>query len=306
MPGESQSQRGVPAETLEQARILLEEALKVSRAWAIVVVAAVVVSAFDVSHEGANGWMVSFQITSTTVLLLSLMWLPGLIRVIAMTGVNFKTAAGEATTSGLLGLLKDLSPDSKREALPSVIAAVDMVAAEKPEERHAARKVRDDLQSQLVAAEPAPGDPKDALLQYAREYEQLRAEMDPSSERTFQMNSLLAEARAAAKAARLSGDEIRNFFASNREGLRLMAIASLQVAPDISVFEQLIDAIENSQSAFEQYHALAAARDHVSLMTDAQRKDLKKVLKHQLNDPAKGIEQDGSRYREVEALLAEA
>lgn len=304
MSGESQSQRGVPAETLEQARELLAEALKVSRPWALVVVVAVVVSAFDVSHDGNSGWMISFQISSTTVLLLSLMWLPGLIRVIAMTGVNFKTAAGEATTSGLLGLLKDLSPDAKREALPSVIAAFDMVAAEKPEERHAARRARDDLESQLVA-DPAPGDPKEVLRQYGKEYEQLRAEMDAGPERTFQMNSLLAEARAAAKAAQLSSDEIRSFFASDRVGLRLMAIASLQVSPDISVFAQLLDAIANSRSAFEQYHALAAARDHVSMMSAAQRKELRKVLKHQLNDPVKGIEQDGSRYREVQALLAE-
>ncbi|HMJ73183.1 MAG TPA: hypothetical protein VK471_07480 [Solirubrobacterales bacterium] len=305
MSGESQSQRGVPAETLEQARVLLAEALKISRPWALVVVVAVVVSAFDVSHEGGSGWTIGFQISSTTVLLLSLMWLPGLIRVIAMTGVNFKTAAGEATTSGLLGLLKDLSPDAKREALPSVIAAFDMVAAEKPEERHAARRARDDLESQLVAAEPEPGDPKEVLQQYGREYEQLRAEMDPGPERTFQMNSLLAEARAAAKAAQLSGDEIRNFFASDRVGLRLMAIASLQVSPDISVFAQLLDAIANSRSAFEQYHALAAARDHVPLMSGNQRRELRKVLKHQLNDPVKGIEQDGSRHREVQALLAE-
>ncbi len=305
MSGESQSQRGVPAETLEQARELLAEALKVSRLWALVVVMAVVVSAFDVSHKGDGGWVVGFQISSTTVLLLSLMWLPGLIRVIAMTGVNFKTAAGEATTSGLLGLLKDLSPDVKREALPSVIAAFDMVAAEKPEERHAARRARDDLESQLAAAEPEPGDPREVLRQYGREYEQLRAEMDPGPERTFQMNSLLAEGRAAAKAAQPSGDEIRDFFASDRVGLRLMAIASLQVSPDISVFAQLLDAIANSSSAFEQYHALAAARDHVSLMSGAQRKELKKVLTHQLDDPVKGIRQDGSRHREVQALLAE-
>lgn len=304
MSGESQSQRGVPAETLEQVKMLLAEALKVSRPWAIVVVVAVVVSAFDVSHEGDGGWTIGFQVSSTTVLLLSLMWLPGLIRVIAMTGVNFKTAAGEATTSGLLGLLKDLSPDAKREALPSVIAAFDMVAAEKPEERHAARRARDDLESQLIA-EPAPGDPKEVLQQYGEKYEQLRADQDPGPERTFQMNALLAEARAAAKAAQLSSDEIRKFFASDQDGLRLMAIASLQVSPDISVFAQLLDAIANSRSAFEQYHALAAARDHVPLMSDSQRKELKKALKHQLNDSEKGIEQDGSRYREVQALLAE-
>ena len=119
------------------------------------------------------------------------------------------------------------------------------------------------------------------------------------------MNSLLAEPRAAAKAAPLSSEDVHEFFSSERQGLRMMAIASLQASPDPSAFDVLLDAISNSRSAFEQYHALAAARDHVPFMDKVQRQTLTDALKRQLEDPAKGIREDGSRYREVKGLLSE-
>ena len=172
------------ADTVEQVKGLVAGALEISKPWAIFIAVVAIASAFDLSHSAGGDAVLSFQISTTTVLLLSLIWLPSLVRVIAMTGMKFETPAGEAATPGLLDLFKDLSPETKREALPSVIAAFDMVAAEQPQQRVAAREARDDLESQLAAAEPRADGSKDILRHRGEEYEQLRDDLDPGPERT--------------------------------------------------------------------------------------------------------------------------
>ncbi len=289
--------------SVEQIRRVLAAVVKIPMAWSAAVVAGAVVSCFKVTRGPAGHWSVELAVTTTTVVLLSLLWLPALIRVIALTGGGLKTPAGEATTVGLVDILHLVDPELAREALPSVIAAVEQAETTAPrEQRAAAHDVRRSLERELERVEPG-GPAVELLRAQAREYERLRAQLPPSSDRTLQMNRIVVRVRAAVAKGQISAEQLRALFADDGDGGRVVTLAAWQARPELADFEQLLDAIDTSRSAFEQYHALLVARTLLSGLTADQRQRLKRIMREQRADPAKGILADRSRADLVDGLL---
>ena len=256
----------------------------------------------DVSSTGAVSG--SFHPTTLTAVLVALIWLPALVGILALAGGVIKTPAGEASTAGLFDLIESLDPDSKRNYLPSLLAALnspELVAD--PERRLATRSVRRDLEFQLAAATPRRRGVREQLDDYATEYEQTRTEMPSGTDRTLRMTSLMAEARAIARASPLPLVDVQNMLASARDGERVIALALIQDKPDPRLFDRVNDAITGSRSAFEQYQALGAAFELLAGLNHEQREQLAAALRQARDDPVREISVDASRARLVDALL---
>ena len=113
----------------------------------------------------------------------------------------------------------------------------------------------------------------DELIRLARpvaeRYEQLRRQ-PAGRERTAGMTALVHEARAAARSEKWVPDKVRELFQSGQAGLRLYALGLMEGNPELVDLWSVIDAIDSSRSAFEQYHALLIARNAVRSTLDPQ------------------------------------
>lgn len=89
---------------------LLRLVLPLPRIWIVIVLVAALVSTISVGRTSGGGWSVTFQVTTVTVVLVGLIWLPAVLRLLALAGGGLKTPAGEVTTPGLAELLRSLDP----------------------------------------------------------------------------------------------------------------------------------------------------------------------------------------------------
>ncbi|HWT93504.1 MAG TPA: hypothetical protein VN238_10940 [Solirubrobacteraceae bacterium] len=275
--------------------------VRVPRTWVAFVAVMAVLSVFDVRLDAKEQLTLKVSVSTTTVVLVGFIWLPALIRAFALTGGAIKTPAGEANTGGLVELLRGADANTKLEVLPPVIAALDAVAIESPQGRESARVVRADLEQEL--AHLHGHDAEKRLAELARAYELIRAEQPPTPARTFRMNELMAEARAAAAAAQMPASHVSRLFAQGTPGARIVALAALEVTPRPEFFSNILDAITNSRSAFEQFHALIAVESLLDELGHGQRRRLRAALDRELSDPEKGLNADVSRRRIIESLL---
>lgn len=281
--------------TIGEVRDVLALVLQVSPWWVCVVALLVVLSMVDIDRV-AGKTDIHFSVTGTTAVFLALVWLPAIIRVLGVAGGHLKTPAGDVQTGGFLDLLRALGPDVQRGALPTVIATLEAAETERPEaERGRLRDARHASETRLAQLESGSGSPKGALDQLAQQYERLRGSLGPSAERTFEMNRLVAEARARARASRWAPADVREMFAKD-EGSRVMALAVMQVQPRAEYVDLICEAIENSRSAFEQYHALRAAEAHLDRIGDDGRQLLRESLERQRKPGGWITRDDPSRW----------
>ena len=278
-------------------------ATRLSKAWAGAMVVAALLSALSFERAANGDVSVGVKLTALTAVFAALVWLPSVVRIVALAGAEVRTPAGEATTGGLARLFEPLGSDAKRDTLPSVLSALTSPEVlVDPSARHAARELKRELELQLAAVTPQPHGVRETLDQYAREYEAIRA-TPPSPERTRRMTSLMAQARAVARAAPLASADLRNMIANGQDGDRVVALAIAQDHPDPRLTDLVLDAIANSRSAFEQYQALATAYEFLNLLDEAQRQRLRKTLHAALEDRTRDIGADSSRRIVVEAIL---
>jgi hypothetical protein len=162
------------------------------------------------------------------------------------------------------------------------------------------REVEEKLQQAREAA--AGGDPEraaelrlevaDQMLDpatLARSYE--RERRSPSSaQRTARMEAIVASARLLGTSG-LSRDDVRRMFASGADGDRVVALAAMQANPALADVDAILEAIGNSRSAFEQYHALLALDAVKEQLTANQRRAAQDVIAQQ-RTPGGHITQD--------------
>lgn len=290
------------AASSEQINAVMRAALKIPKAWAITMAVAAVLSAVHVSVSTGGDVGGSFAPSALSGVLIALIWLPALLRIVALAGGGIKTPAGEASTGGLLALIASFEPETKRDALPSLLAALgspEMVVD--AERRTASRPIRRDLEMQLAAASLPRVGVREQLAELAHQYELTRRE-EPSRDRTLRMTTLMAEARAAARATPLPMIDLRHMLSSDSDGERVIAIALAQDQPDARLFDLILPAITESRSAFEQYQALGAALELAAVLDSGQQSDLKAALTEALADRTRDIHADTSRARLVEAI----
>ena len=251
--------------------------------WVVVLIVAAFLSTFEVTRVADGGVTFTFRLTPITALLIGLLWLPTVIRVGALGGGTLKTPAGEATLTGIpIELLRELDVETQREALPGLIAVADAVEARAtPANAPALHELRTALEEHLAALAPDAKAAREQLDEYARRYDELRKTMPSGPQRTWEMTRLMSAARALVPQAAFTSAELRNKLASSSEGQRIVALAAMQTGADPAQFDLALDAIENSRSAFEQYHGLLAIDSTLDRLTPQQRGRLREVLEKQ-------------------------
>jgi hypothetical protein len=276
--GESDDALRERDEYLERIEKLLAAVLKVPRAWTVLALGGAIASSITVGRDARGVYGFEFRVTWITAVVVALVWLPALLRVTSLVGGGVKASASgvEATTGGLAGLLGELSASSKREVLPSVIAALDTPDVRgKPQ----IRDLRSALESEL--ADASPDDAHAALENLARRYDQMRDSLPPGDERTFLMTRIVAQARALASGIRLPEDDARRYFEEGAPGMRIVALSIVQTDPSAALLDVVLSAIAESKSAFEQYHALRALDAMFPQLSPAQKRRARETVEQQ-------------------------
>jgi len=287
--------------------LLLTELLRIPKAWAGVIAITAILSAFELGTTADGRVTAAFRINAITVGLMALLWLPAVLRFIALAGGGLKALGVEASTPGLWELLRHLDTGTQREALPSLIATVDQAARDAlPPDRARLHAVGADLEAQLRELSGDVTEAKGRLIALARTYESMRSRLEPGPARTFRMTEIVVSARALAPQAHLAHDEIRGMLQSGAEGDRLIALAVLQITPFREAVDDVIDAVDASKSAFEQYQSLLALRRLSPVLTASRRTRAASAIVHQRSGrPGTWISpEDSSRWNLSEQLLA--
>jgi hypothetical protein len=89
---------------------------------------------------------------------------------------------------------------------------------------------------------------------------------------------LVRQGRATAKSGDLSAQDVQSMFTLGTPGRRVMALALMQGDIHLADFPSVLRAIEDSQSAFEQYHGLIVANMMLGSLSPDERRALKAAL----------------------------
>jgi hypothetical protein len=297
--------------SLDHLDPLLRFTLRLPRFWLAAVGIVTMLSVFDVTRAADGGVVAAFRLTTVTPILIALVWLPVLVKQIVLTGGGIKTSFGEASTGGLLDLLKASDPGTQRAILPPLIAALDVGSTNAPtHEQPRYNQLRSVLETQLAAVPaPTPNEERvqSQLQAYAQEYENLRRTLPSGIERTTRMETLVNRIMVLARQVNPTPQQIGPDFEQESDGNRVVALAIVRANPSPVSFDIVMDAISHSRSAFEQYQALVAAdRMHARMSPDQQR-DLVIALRDQRsNGPGKMItDSDPSRWNLSGSILKE-
>lgn len=116
----------------------------------------------------------------------------------------------------------------------------------------------------------------------ARRYESTRQVLPSGRGRTDELERIVSTARHEAATGRWSADRVRILFDSGRDGDRVTALGLMQGdITKLSDLDRVMDAISNSRSGFEQYHALLTAFMMLSCLDDDQRQRLVDTVRAQ-------------------------
>jgi hypothetical protein len=96
-------------ELIERIRVLVGVLIYVPRMWLIAVLAAAALSTFTAKREGGD-WSVTFEVTTATIVILALIWLPTLLRIFMAVGTGVKAFGVEVTGGGIASLLDRFEP----------------------------------------------------------------------------------------------------------------------------------------------------------------------------------------------------
>ncbi|WP_371480126.1 hypothetical protein [Kitasatospora sp. NBC_00315] len=117
--------------------------------------------------------------------------------------------------------------------------------------------------------------------------------------------AVVAEVRSTARRSALTAEQVREMFAAGTEGRRVQALALMQGDPALADLDSVLEAIEHPRSAFEQYHALLAARGLASRLAAAAWQRMRDTVSAQLVAPG-GIPYGSDRSWLAEKILARA
>jgi hypothetical protein len=204
----------------------------------------------------------------------------------------------------LIGAFREADRDLQQK-LSDMIGVFDTIQNKlDPDDRQKIMEIRKKMEDQLVSMVAAADESSVKLNQIAREYENLRSEMVPSRERTYQMSSIFARVRALALQLKPNAKTINKIFHKGKDGDRIVALGLLQGLKFKENFDIVINAIEKSRSAFEQYQGLSVAISLVPEMSDDQKNQLRAVIEDQRSGgDSKFITKDSDRWPLSDQIL---
>jgi hypothetical protein len=162
-------------------------------------------------------------------------------------------------------LLASALSAADRRALQQFLRAEQAEAAGDTE---VARRLREQALTTINRAYPA-----------AVRYEELRRTMPVGPERTAQLERIIQQGRSQARD--FTPEQVRELFKTGEDGLRVYALGVMQGGDHLADPESIVDAIERSRSAFEQYHALVAAKQLPPDLGEAERHQLVTAVRRQ-------------------------
>jgi len=262
-------------EFVTRMRRVLDIVMPIPLKWVLAIGAGVILSTLRVSRTHA-GVEVSFQVTTITAVLVALLWLPALVRVIALVGGAVKTSGAEVQSGGLLDAISKTFPrEAQQEAFASLVAGADAAQSTAPEHDKAiARAVGREAEDRLVSLAGGRDEARRQLEALARRYEELRENLEPGSARTFEMEKVVAAARGLARAADYTHEEVAHLFKSGSQGDRIIALAVVQALGDPAFFDFVLDSVTQFNKPFDQYHALRVLEVLMPVLNNDQRRRL--------------------------------
>ncbi len=271
--------------SLEQIHRLMRMMLSVPRGWLACVGVGAVASLFRIARGTSGGLAVEFHVTSTTVLLLALAWLPALLAVVALAGGGVKTPAGEATTTGLLQVLQVLDVTARQAILPPLVAGLEQAEAViRPGERDQIRTLRQAAEGELAALPMDAQAAQQELDRLGVAYDTVRAQEPSGGARRMHMSELVVRARALAVKAHLTEQELHERcvrFGEAPSGERIVTLTLIEALHKRDCFPAVLGGIGSSRSAFEQYRALRVAQRLLQSLDGTQRAQLLQVIDEQ-------------------------
>jgi hypothetical protein len=121
-----------------------------------------------------------------------------------------------------------------------------------------------------------------ALQELASEYRRIRGSMSSGPQRTVALEDVVRRTRELGKSDALEPADVAAWFDDGSPEARITALALMQGNPRLRDFAAAVDAIADSQSAFEQYHGLRLAEMMVGDVTTGQRAELTAVVERAL------------------------
>ncbi len=261
---------------------------KLSDWWVKVILIAALLSLIEIRSDG---WKLAFSVT--TLILLSLIWLPFLLKILSLVGGGIKTEVGEVNTPGLIDLVARLLG-----VINDIGDQVDDKNINKA--REIINEARREAEREIAAQIPDKAAARKRCEELAKRYQEIRKE-PPGQQRTYKMSQTIAEIRALASVADYSSQELDRLFKSNSTGNRILVLAILQACPDIALFDSITASIQDSRSAFEQSMALRISENLVEKLNDEQKKRLREVIENE--EVKKHIGSDDSRKIPAERIL---
>jgi hypothetical protein len=269
---------------------LLDAVLVTPRLWVLGMAILGLASCFSIDHPASGGVRVEFGVSTTSIGLFALIWLPAALRLLALTGGKFKAAGIEASSDGLLGNSEDLI-----ERLAGVRSAAEEIELRSPGRPNMGMVTQriDDIAERFVATDAISSE---IVTRLANEYEEIRRRMNSGDDRTVQMTRVVNEARVRASADRPRARDYSLFLVrSDGGGRRIVGLAFLQEVPDPGALEDVLRLVADSDTAFEMYHALVAIGGMAHLLTSSQKSIAIDVLVAEMGDPrGVGVMQDAN------------
>jgi hypothetical protein len=256
---------------------LLRRILHIPKNWLIISSLFILLSTFQIT--GSEKLTFKFQVTNTTAIFLALIWLPSVLKIVALTGGAIKTPAGEITGSSMVPMLQSLTGDTLGFLIEHTKLAEDIAP---PQQQLEMRQMRHEWQKVYASRVPASEIQKQ-IESLSQRYKEIRNSLPSGAKRTFEMESITGRMRALAPEVNLSEPEVDNLLKSNDQGKRLLGLSITEWSGDPTYFYAVLNMINSSETAFEQTCALRAAEKMVIKLNSVQKQDLHSVLLHQRN-----------------------
>lgn len=140
------------------------------------------------------------------------------------------------------------------------------------------------------------------LQALASGYRRLRGSMRAGHERTRALEHVMTEARRLSQSDTFEPADVASWFDEGMPEARITALGLMQGNARLRDFEVALDAIDDSRSAFEQYHGLRLAELMAPDLTPSQRAQLIVVTDRALRSFR--MRRDSDRHMAAKRLLA--
>lgn len=236
--------------------------------WTIMILILVILSSAGFSWSPPKPLAISFGVSTTSVILLSLLWLPAIIRLIATFGGRVHTPAGDIETDGLL----HAQPINVLGLLSyALVHTPDLGVSETQPAQELLQDLQDVLQ-QRVGSEQV----QRVLHELAHDITE-RLPRSPDNlfvddDRATQLTALIGILSSLIPLAKFSNRAIAQFVQSRDIGQRILGLVAVSSSPNIAFYQEVISYLRDAYTYQERYWSLRAVQSIISVANPDMRR----------------------------------